>query len=106
MNGKMLGTCWGKLFIKKYVNDIEFDSNTNYMEDTLFLLQYIEKSNVKKIGFCDTNYYYNCLNEKSITKNKKCNTLIRLKTIFYSLNQINILTNYRYIKSINQRKIK
>ena len=106
MNDKAMGTCWGKLFIKEKINHICFDVNTNYMEDTLFLIQYLHEANIDKIKHFNTNYHYNCLNENSITKNKKIDVIARINTIFYTLDKINILTNNSFTETIESKKVR
>lgn len=106
INSKLMGTCWGKLFKKSELKNLKFDNNTYYMEDTLFLLQYLMNSSIKNVRFCDTNYHYNCLNDSSLTKNKKIDVLNRLKNIFYSYDKLDELTDKYYTNIINRKKIK
>ena len=83
LNGNIGGDCWGYLFEK---NKIElFDEKTSYMEDTIFLINYLKK--VKKIRIIDKSKYNYLFNEKSITKG---NTRIIANIIDfnYSLNKI------------------
>ena len=104
MNGRIMGTCWGKIFDSRIIKKLSFDKKTNYMEDTIFLIQYLKLSNIKKISFCNTFYNYNCLNDNSITKSKKIDVNKKMNTIFYSLDRINELTNYGYQKLLNNKK--
>ena len=83
LTGNIGGYCWGYLFEK---NKIElFDEKTSYMEDTIFLINYLKK--VKKIRIIDKSKYNYLFNEKSITKG---NTRIIANIIDfnYSLNKI------------------
>ena len=83
LNGNIGGYCWGYLFEK---NKIElFDEKTSYMEDTIFLINYLKK--VKKIRIIDKSKYNYLFNENSITKG---NARIKANIIDfnYSLNKI------------------
>lgn len=82
--GKIGGYCCGYLFEKKKIK--KFDTSTHYMEDTIFLLDYLE--NEGKVKFCNSCYNY-IVNNSSITKNNSINNIKKnLVAINYSLNLI------------------
>lgn len=108
MNANVLGVCLGYLFEKDKMG--YFDERIGYMEDTLFLLEYLKK-NITGIQFCDSEYCY-MDNENGITKNKQINKIIRnikdidlaLRTMsFYNSDYFN---NCISMKSIIKRKIR
>lgn len=94
--------CCG-IYNKKIIGNLRFDQEISFMEDTLFLLQYISK--LKTIGFVDyscANYHY-IENENSITNTKKVNN--HITDFCKSLDKINTLTSMKYSKQILKRKI-
>lgn len=96
------GFCWGYLFEKEKIE--YFDETTSYLEDTLFLLQYLTKIN--KIKIVENSYYNYCFNDNSITKNN--NRIIKNIIDFnYSLNEIKKYSNQKNQKQIiTNKKIK
>lgn len=102
LTNKIGGFCWGYLFEK---NKIEyFDENTSYLEDTIFMINYLNK--IEKIKIIDNTYYNYLFNQNSITKT---NTRI-IKNIIdfnYSLNKLKKIINIKNIPTvINRKKIK
>ena len=83
LNGNIGGYCWGYLFEK---NKIElFDEKTSYMEDTIFLINYLKK--VKKIRIINKSKYNYLFNENSITKGN-ARIIANIIDFNYSLNKI------------------
>ncbi len=102
-NGTILGTSWGFLFDKEITKNIKFNENTNCMEDTIFLIEYIKTAKIDKIIYNDLAYYHYVSNDNSITQNNK-NNLQKCKNYFYSLDLINKTTKYEYESTINDLK--
>lgn len=106
VNGNIQGVCWGYLFKRKLLENIKFDENTSYMEDTLFIIQVLLK--VKEIKVVRNAIYNHNLNEVSLTKNPN-NIENRLNGYIYSINKINEIlkeNNIFYEEELNSRKIK
>lgn len=103
-DGKIFGGVLGYLFDKNYIPF--FDQNTSYMEDTIFMLNYLKK--VKKIEYVDSYYNY-IFSENSITNtfnNKKIER--NIKNMYYSINVINdIINSYNLnlLEKLNLKKI-
>lgn len=105
LNGKILGVVWGYLFDADIIKKMKFDEKTFYLEDTLFLIEYLNNSNPEKIIYIDENCYYNYLvNNNSITSSKK-NILKKCKNFCYSLDKINLITELQYNDLIQNNKI-
>ncbi len=94
-----LGVCGG-IFEKKLVS--KFDKNTYYMEDAIFLTEYLNKCNTVKLIASLSKYHY-VDNPSSITNNKR-NVLNNIKAYFYSLDKINEITDLKYDKLIKNKK--
>lgn len=106
VNGKIQGVCWGYLFKRELIEDIKFDENTSYMEDTLFIIQVLFK--VQQIKVVKTAIYNYNVNQGGLTKNSN-NIEKRLNGYIYSINKINEilkLNNIFYDDELNSRKIK
>lgn len=105
LNNETPGCCWGILYnsnLQKKEN-LFFDSNTNYMEDTLFLINYLIIADIAKVNFIDLAYYNYYVNPSSLThSNISINTI---KGYHYSLDKINDLTNYIYDEFVTNDKI-
>lgn len=98
------------LFKKEILKNVKFDLNLSYMEDTLFLLNYLSNSKVKNIVFTNkTNYIYMYQSNNSVTNSEKYieNNIIN---VCNSIDQIYIysLKKYdkKYEKTLMQRKAK
>lgn len=105
LEGNILGVVWGYLFDKNIIKNINFDIKTSYLEDFLFLIQYLNQSKIEEISFIESNNYYNyCINLNSITSLSN-NPLKKSNDFIYSLDQINIMTNYKYDKFVENKKI-
>lgn len=108
VSGKIQGVCWGYLFEKKLLNNIKFDVNTSYMEDTIFIMQYLFK--VSKIKILKEKLYYHEVNEEGLTTSNKLEK--KINEYMYSINEIEkILMDNRieknlYKKYIENRRIK
>lgn len=102
---KNLGVIWGYLLKKEIINDLRFDENTFYMEDTIFLMHYLNKiKKIKWITSDNSNYNY-FINENSITTNSK-NVIKKIESFCYSLNAIDNMYNMQYHKLLSKRKLK
>ena len=105
LKGNILGVVWGYLFDGKIIRDISFSIETSYLEDTLFLIEYLKRSKVEKIIFIDGDNYYNYyLNLNSITYSNN-NILNKCNNFIYSLDEINKITNYKYNGFVESKKI-
>lgn len=106
LSGNMLGVVWGYLFDSSIVKKIKFDINTSYLEDTLFLMEYLKKSDISEIKLIDdSNTIYNYfINDKSATSISK-NVLKKCKNFIYSLNKIDELLERKYHVKIETKKV-
>ena len=108
VSGKVSGVCWGYLFERKLLQDIKFDTNTSYMEDTVFVTQYL--FNVLKIKILKKRLYYHTINKESLTNSNKLEK--KINEYMYSLNQIekilinNNIKKNTYIDKLKNRRIK
>lgn len=108
LSGKIPGVCWGYLFRKDLLKNIKFDLNTSFMEDTIFLIQYlINTSNVKVLK---EKLYYHEVNQDGLTNSNKLEK--KINEYMYSIDKIqeilrsnNIVENF-YEKSIDNKRIK
>lgn len=101
LEGKFLFCVWGGLFKKSLIG--KFDNNTYYMEDAIFLMEYLKKCASVKLVVSHSTYHY-MDNPDSITNNKN-NALNNIKSYFYSLDRMNEITNFKYDKLIKNKKI-
>lgn len=85
INGKIGGFCWGYLIKRELLNNILFDEETSYMEDTIFIIQVL--LNTKKIKIVENTYYNHVIHGFSLT-NTKNNILKTIKEYLYSLKKI------------------
>lgn len=103
--GNILGVVWGYLFETNIIKKMEFDEKTGYLEDTIFLIEYLKKSKINKIHYIDNGGYYNyIINDNGITS-KKNNVLKKCIDFNYSLNKINVITENKYTELIENKKI-
>ena len=103
LDGKVLGVSVGILFEKDKIEEEFFDTNTNYMEDSIFVINYIQENNIKKFKYINGAYYYYVQNNSSITQSNK-NIMIKLEKINYSLE--NSITEYKYKEKVSNKKIR
>ena len=109
ISGEVLGVCWGYLLEKEKIGQIRFDQQTSYMEDTIFMVEYINQ--ISKVKLINQNVYYHTRNEESLTSDDT-NIEKKINEYIYSLNKIKkiILKKKISIKSlekyVQQRKIK
>lgn len=103
-DGKIFGGIAGYLFDKSSVPF--FDQQTAYMEDTIFMLNYLK--NIKKIEFVDSYYNY-IFSSTSITNTYDIDKIERnIKSMYYSINVINdIINSYNLnlLEKLNLKKI-
>lgn len=105
LNGKLLGVVWGYLFDSSIVKKIRFDTNTSYLEDMIFIIEYIYDSKTKNISYLNNNNFYNYfLNENSATSSSK-NVIKKCKNFIYSLDRVNEITNNKYKKLVENKKV-
>ena len=106
VNGSVQGVCWGYLFKKELIENIKFDTNTSYMEDTIFITKVLLKINQVKIV---TGAIYNHnLNQGSLTQSAT-NIEKRLNGYIYSLDKISEIlkeNNIFYDSELELRKLK
>lgn len=106
IDGNQIGVVWGYLYNASLVKKMKFDQNTFYLEDTLFLINYIKENKIKLIKFISNESYYNYVfNKDGITKSgkdlvKKCHSFI------YSLDNINKILDYKYDDKIKLKKVR
>ncbi len=87
ISGEIDGYIWRYLFNKKTLDKIQFNEKLSYMEDTVFLVEYMLQTDISKVKFVDSFYnYYNC-STTSVT-NRKSNSITTIKNIKNSINQI------------------
>ena len=106
LNSSIKGYSQGFLFNSDIIknNNIKFDINTSYLEDTLFIVNYLNYcDNVKII---DNRCYYNYFIMPNSTTNKyELNKIIdNINDFFYSLDKIDKLTNNKYSNLILNKK--
>lgn len=102
LTSKIGGFCWGYLFEKCKIE--YFDENTSYLEDALFLINYLNK--ISKIKTIDNTYYNYQFNENSITKTNS-RIIKNIIDFDYSLNKLKKIINIKNIPAvINRKKIK
>lgn len=102
LNNSFPGCVWGCLFETKIIKKMKFSSELHFMEDTLFLVEYL--NNIKYVKFVETNYYYCISNTNSITLSSD-NILSNIKSFNKSLDEINLITKNNYNKLIDNKKI-
>ena len=108
VSGKIQGVCWGYLFEKELLNNIKFDVNTSYMEDTVFIIQYLFR--ISKIKVLKEQLYYHEVNEEGLTNSNKLEE--KINGYMYSINKIekilmdNKIEKISYKKYIENRRIK
>ena len=106
MTGDILGSSCLYLFEKSKINNLRFDTNLKYMEDSLFLIQYMVNNEIKYINYVDyLNSYYNYyINDGSCTNNS-VNIINNIENYIKSLNCINLILNNEYLNEINKKKV-
>ena len=106
LSGNVLGVVWGYLFESSIAKKIKFDNNTSYLEDTLFLIEYLKNSKVSSIMIINegnSNYNY-FINDNSMTSTSK-KILKKCKDFAYSLTEIDKATHKRYSSLVANQKI-
>lgn len=104
LNGVNDGFIWGYLFDAKIVKEICFDEKTYYLEDMLFLIDYLKHSKIEEICYINNFYFYRQI-ASSITKNN-ANMFGKAVKIIYSLDRINERTNKKYEDLIDDKKVR
>lgn len=102
LTDRVLGVIWGYLLEKEKMKKMVFDENTNYLEDTMFLLEYLENNKINKISYIENKMYNYVITEEGITRTKK-NIKMKCENYIYSLNKINEMTGFIYEKIINNK---
>lgn len=102
LNNSFPGCVWGCLFETKIIKKMKFSRKLHFMEDTLFLVEYL--NNVKYVKFVEANYYYCLSNTNSITLSSK-NILNNIISFNKSLDGIDFITKNNYKKLIDNKKI-
>lgn len=109
ISGEILGVCWGYLFNSKLLKNIYFDKNTSYMEDSIFIVQYLLK--IKNVKIIDNDLYIHNYNMESLTVSRN-NIEKKIDEYLYSIDKIKkILMKQKiylnkYEKYLDKRKIK
>lgn len=109
ISGEILGVCWGYFFEKNKLRNLKFDKNTSYMEDTIFMVEYIQK--ISRVKLINQNLYYHTKNDKSLTADT-INIEKKINEYMYSLDKIKEIVmerqpNIKHLeKYIQKRKIK
>lgn len=106
INGKIGGFCWGYLFDASIVKNTIFNENIKYMEDSLFLFNYLITSDIEEILITVNNNYYNYINNPNSATNKRINIINKIEDMFYVLDEINIKTDSKYFDIISDKKIR
>ena len=96
------GSVCGCLFERKLIENLNFSENIYFMEDTLFLINYLEK--IKKIKFVDGIYYYCLGNQNSITTSNK-KIIENIDSFCKALDCISDGLDYKYPNQINTKKV-
>lgn len=98
--GSDIGFVWNRLFIRKFIGDLRFDTRISFAEDNLFWLSYA--SRIDKFifrSYIGYNYIYNN-NQISLTKKK-----VNYKDTIYVLNSLttasSILAKHRGTEASN-----
>lgn len=99
------GYITGILFEREKVSDLRFDENTKYMEDTIFLIEYLNKSNIKEVIITSSESCYNLVTNKNGLTDIQSKSSNRVRQYSYSLDKINKITNYKYNDEIQYKKI-
>jgi len=105
INGKQMGCIWVYLFETEIIKEknILFDTNTNLLEDMIFLFEYLKF--VSKVKFINQKCYYYRLNKDSTTKKTDSHTIINNIIKFnYSIEKIKLIENDNYIDELNKKK--
>lgn len=105
LQGNIYGVIWNYLFARDIIMNIKFDTNTSYLEDTIFFINYINK--IEKVQYTESNNsYYNYYNNlESITNNSE-KVFKNIYDFIYSLDEIDKITNGNYKNEIKRKKIK
>lgn len=85
IEGRVMGNSWGFLYNTSVLKKNLYDEKTSYIEDIVFLSQYLK--NVKKVNIIKDIYYYSRINDNSIT-NRVDNTYLNIKSICYSIAKV------------------
>lgn len=101
VSGKILGVCWGYLLDTDIVKKIKFDRNTSYMEDTVFMVEYLTK--VSSVKLVNSKLYCHCDNNDSLTADEN-NLERKINEYIYAINQIKGLLkkNKKYSKELEK----
>ena len=109
ISGSILGSCWGYLFDREILRNIDFDINTSYMEDSIFIIKYLLR--IKQVNVIKEELYCYNYNSESLTTSTN-NIEKRIDGYLYSFNKIeNVLKKHKihnqiYTRYLNNRKIK
>lgn len=84
------GFVWNKLFCSSVIreNNIQFDENIHYCEDSLFCCKYIDS--IADAIYCENRFYHYILNSNSITRQE------------YSEKRFSVLEAYKEIISLTE----
>lgn len=100
--GKIMGSVCLYLFNKDNIIT-KFDVNTNYLEDTLFLIECLKS--VKYVKFINKKCYYYRLNDKSTTKKHGVDNVIsNIEKVDNTLKKIDNTTEGKFKEIINKNE--
>lgn len=105
IDSKADGYCWGYLFDKELI-EVKFDENTSFMEDTVFLFNYLNKI---KYLVATPNSFYNYIDNKNGISSPKNNIEKKINDALYSLDNLEEIVRKKKISNIefkiNDKKI-
>ena len=102
--------CWGWLLKAEIAKKISFDINTNYFEDSLYILEYLFFFRDGSICFTDEVYYNYYVNQESIVNSYK-KVQKNIESVLYSIKKAeeiysrNCTIRDEYKKCLLQREI-
>jgi glycosyltransferase involved in cell wall biosynthesis len=103
VDGSIGGFIWGYIFEREKIKSIKFDSEINYMEDMIFLLEYCKQ--VNGVHYNKNSFYNYLLNEASISHSSD-NILKNIKAINYVIKKIKSYFFYNKLEISNSNLIK
>lgn len=107
IEGRFLGGSCGILYDRYMLGELRFDENTGYLEDTIFVFEYLMNNGIENICLSehDTDVMYMYRENPNGITGHKGHVLIRLKNIEYSLNRLNEITGKKYEAQLAVKKL-
>ncbi|MBR1801888.1 glycosyltransferase family 2 protein [Candidatus Saccharibacteria bacterium] len=102
---ELQGFSWGYLFERDKC--AMYNENINYLEDVIFLVEYIRRNKIKSIKFIpkSSGIYYYYENDNSVTKSNK-NINNKLESIVNATNILKETAEHKYDEEIENMKIR